>query len=537
MASRSYKQMFLDNKNEIFVIIIYHILSQGLMLFLTGRWCDDWCVVNMSKEGMLQWACELGRPDVFPCLWFVERLPTVFYRVFVFLSYFIIALCFYFVAKKVFSYNNAKALILVLVYMAVPVNDIRIIRTYMPYTLGLLFYCIAFLLIVYWYDNFSFFKRITVLVFFFFSFILNSLLVFYCLVLLYILMKERSFKGVICKFDFICLPIVFFILKTIFFSSHGVYSGYNKVSFASLMLAIKNVFTAGRLMLQNVTLSLLARPVIVCSVVIAFYILYFVFDKYKPEWYVTYVGGEVEAGNNMALFFVGVIMLLAGLFPYVVVRHSPNIALSDFNGRDAILVPFGISVMFTCVLYSLCNRRTIIVLVAVFMLSGMSFFTFQYIDYQAVNYWDRGLQENLKRNPELANKKTIYIVGDGFKGRKPWYWGLNFYQYNGIFEEVYSDETRFVFDQYSNGAFFDTEGSFNSAEIKEREWYNMSNYDTSHKGVDAVVMYSNTIGLRQSVKLRYKELLGTKISGELVRNSSIKITYPSMEEFYEYIKQ
>ena len=533
------KQLVADNKKSIIIISIYHLLSQGLILLVSGRWFDDWAGVNLSNEGLLHWASEMGKPEVFPIIYATEHLPSIFYKAFIFLTYFVAALSFYFVSKKIFSYSNSRALILALVYMSIPANDIRIEKFGMPYTVGLLLFTIGFFLITHYYEGLKDWRRIVILTVFFFSFILNSLLVFYGLVLLYILWKERSIKRIIKKIDFFSLPFVFFILKNLFFPTHGIYSTYNQVSAVSIFHAIKNVFVAAKTVLRTVLLQML-EPM---YVIIVFLLLYFIF--YIVETILKnnklFDTKDEQRGKNIISFFIGAIMLLAGLFPYVVAKNSSYIKTSGFDGRNSILAPFGIAMMICSVLFYICNKKTIVALLSVFLLVGTQYFSHWYVNYQAMYYWVRGLQEYLSQYPELGECKTVFIVGDGENGYGiGWRVGLSFYQYNGIFEEVYGNENRLVMDAYTrigigeNGL---ATVSLNGFSVIEREWYNMTGYDENHIGIDAVVLYSNSITPRNSCMMRLKELCGQPISEELIKKSSFDIIYPEDDEYSTYVLQ
>lgn len=534
------KQLFADNKKSIIIISIYHLLSQGLILLVSGRWFDDWCGVNISNEGLLQWALESGKPDVFPIIYVAEHLPSIFYKTFIFITYLVAAIIFYFVGKKIFSYSNSRALILALVYMSIPANDIRIEKYGMPYTVGFLLFTIGFFLITHYYEDLKAWRRIVILAVFFFSFILNSLLVFYGLVLLYILWKERNIKRIIKKIDFFILPFVFFVLKNLFFPAHGMYSAYNQVSVVTIGHGIKNVFVVARTVLRTVLLQML-EPTYVIIVSLFFCFVFYIVETIMKNNKLQFDTIDEQRGKNIISFFIGVIMLLAGLFPYAVTKNASNITTSGFNGRHSILAPFGIAIMICSVLFYICNKKTILVLLSVFLLSGIQYFSHWYVNYQAMYYWDRGLQEYLSQHPELGECKTVFMVGGGVNGYGiKWRVGLNFYHYNGIFEEVYGNEDRVVMDEYS-GIGVGQDGlvtvSLHGVSLIEREWYNMTGYDETHTGIDAVVLYSNSVTPGNACMMRLKELCGQSISEELTEESSFKIIYPEDDEYSMYVLQ
>ncbi len=97
--------------------------------------------------------------------------------------------------------------------------------------------------------------RIFIWALFFISFYVNSLLLFYSIVLLYIIYKLQEdnhtlissllLKRCVMKYgDFIVLPILFWVIKKKFFAPYGLYQTYNQINFsyvkANLLINIIN---------------------------------------------------------------------------------------------------------------------------------------------------------------------------------------------------------------------------------------------------------------------------------------------------------
>lgn len=509
-----------NNRKALSYIFLYYCFTQILILIVEGKWYDDWCIVNISKEGLCQWALEMGKPEVYPIALAIQTLPEICYKLFIFISYLLVAICFYYIAKNVLSLSDQNALLLVLIYLAIPGNDIRIERLGIPYTVGLLFFSVSFCLLVLKYHDRDIKIRIVTLIMFFVSFILNSNLVFYGMVLLFILYKERKMKSIIKNVDYFLLPFSFFFCKVGLFPAHGVYSGYNQVNIAMILRAMKNVIMADGIVLAKVVST-------------TFWSMSYVYSGW-----IWIIGGLLASAaflirkkifiepieNEKQIiwkeFIIGGIMLTAGLFPYVAVQGNPYIEISGFNGRYFMLAPFGIAMLIDSFLRITCNTRGKKIFLSLFMIAGFVYFNKSYTGYQVDSYWVRGLQENLRSHVELKECSNIYIVGNV----------TNFYVYNGIFEEVYGDQKRMVFDASSSL----TPKTVDDTTI-EREWYNMTDYERKSAEPDAIILYSNSISSKDALLMRMAEIFNKDIRKDLLNNTSFQVIYPEEEGFEAYV--
>lgn len=510
-------------KKNLIRLFLYYIVSQGLLLIVSGLWFDDWCIVNISKEGLRLWASEMGKPEVFPIVYIMNALPDIVYKSIIFFGYFVVAVCFFMITKKIFQLESNDALCLTFIYLSVPVNDIRIERLGLPYTLGLTLYFLGFFILVYKYEQLTIRYHIASLLLFFISYILNSLLFFMGIVWLYIIFKEKNIKNVIKRIDFFIAPFIYFIIDNLFFPAHGVYSGYNKVDLESMIRAFKGTFRAESGLAGEI-ISLFIRPVILHPVLVLVIIIIMMIIEY-------HIGkknglndkNSVDLNPIFIEFITGIIALFMGLYPYVVVGNS--ITTTGFNSRNVILAPFGFAlILHTLIKIGLKRQFRHLVVLSLMIVSAIHF-NKAYISYQSTYYKDRGLQEYLKRNLSIGELKTIAVTEDDG--------GASWYMYNGMFEEVYDNENRLVNNLNSIKTVLND--SYQSC--VEREWYNMTGYDVSYHKIDAVIIYSNSITLKEAFFARIHELMGGDISGKLLGGSSFRIIYPEDEEFSSYIIQ
>ena len=523
-------RLLKKEKKALVSIFLLYVMTQGLILFVSGRWFDDWCLVNISNQGLIQWSLETGRPSIFPISALVRDFPRI-YKVGIFLAYYMVAVCFYLLIRKIFKMDLNDALMVCFIYLCLPINDVRIIRSAMPYTIGLMLWFLAFCILVYKYDNLNFFLRLLTLLLFFVSFILNSLLVFYGLVLLYIIiMERRSLKKILFKIDFFIIPFAFFLCKQFFFPAHGVYSSYNEVSISSIFSAVKVTFYAFFIIFKDILLALIEtmRRFNVMLGTLVFALIVSIGIKYFT------VADSSEKGKNtdrfIAIeFLVGFLTILAGIYPYaVVVPHSRVFTAVGFNGRFSMLVPFGWAIIIDAILKFSCKREGRIAIMVGLMIAGTIHFTKWYSVYQSNYYWERGLQVCLSENSNLENVKTVYFEGTGMINTGT---NASWYELNGVFEEVFGNENRLVVGSSE----LENVHNFVDQSVIEREWYNMTGYDGNYNEIDVVILYSNTINLREGMRLRLLEIIGQDIESELIEKASFKVIFPEDKEFSSYV--
>lgn len=150
---------------------------------------------------------------------------------------------------KIDGFSRIEALYLSLLYTVFPINDARVLLATFPYSVGWLSFFIGLYMFVLWWKDKSrkrLLLRIVTLIFFLHSFILNSLLVYYAIVLLYIFCMEYIYNRRIMKatarmfkyMDFILLPIVYFVGKQLLFPAYGRYENYNSVTLSKVLSAV-----------------------------------------------------------------------------------------------------------------------------------------------------------------------------------------------------------------------------------------------------------------------------------------------------------
>ncbi len=522
-----------NEKKYILLLFLFYLASQGLILVVSGLWFDDWCIMNISNQGLKMWALEMGKPDFFPIAYAMSLLPDVFYKIVIFGSYYLIAVIFFIISNKIFAINIQEAFLLTIIYLCMPVDDIRLERLNIMYTLGLTLFSVACYILVYKYESMTAgFHIVSVLLFFCSFILLNSLLCFMGIVWLFIVYKEKKIQNILMKFDYFIVPFIYFVFKNAFYSPCGIYTGYNSVTFDKIFKALTGTFdvVCG---LASQILSVFLQPIInhpsILFLIFLFAIIINKVIEMPPFANEEKVYDKGISKEVIIELLVGFIVLYAGLYPYVVVGN--RIVAFGFDSRNAILSPFGFSIILYVILRVVLNNKFRYAVIIFLMMISFAQFTKSYIGYQRIYYCDRGLQVHLMRNREIGDLKNVIIVEDDGGG--------SWYMYNGMFEEVYGNENRFVDNIVDYNRNILTGGYPTSLKKAwaEREWYNMTGADLDYNKIDGVIFYSNNISYRDALWIRLHEIIGENINEKLISFSSFRVIYPKDEEFSKYITQ
>lgn len=196
---------------------------------------------------------------------------------------------------------------------------------------------------------------------FFLSFTLNSLLVFfYAVATAFFLLRTRGrpfvdrcaqlLKTVLRWPDFIALPIVFWIWKSICTPTSGYYENYNKPNFATDHL-LQGLALTVQVFLAPTSVELFTPVSWALAAAIAGGLIGYRLVSRLPQL----ADGEANSPISSPLLgFCGLILFLGAAFPYVVVGQP--IASYGWWSRNAILMPLPISMLSVAVAIGLTGR-------------------------------------------------------------------------------------------------------------------------------------------------------------------------------------
>ena len=494
-------------KSHVIIIAVIYMFTQGLLLLISGIWWDDWCWRDCQPELLLRIALSAGRPSIFFIEGFLNLLPLWACRMITFIVYFFITLLLYGIFRYVFLCSEQDCLALCILFMSIPVNDARVMASIFPYTLGIFFFTIAF----YFYvkriiDGGRWYCRFLAHFLFCLSFILNSCLFLYSLVILYTLLKKRNLWEVFKFADFFVSPIVFFAAKSMMFPTYGIYEQYNEFHFENILWAIKNFLLQDWKLIKEIVVGVFDDyshiPVVVGGGAAIFMMLHLIVHK-KKIFLSKKLKTECRENVKMSILFMaaGTLVLSVGIFPYLVVRNG-DIVTSGAGGRDAMLVPYGLCLMIYGAILLIPLQSVRIGFVTTFIVFGILFFNDSYLSYQADYYKQVGFYTLLKDNPEWSSYKTI-LYESGTDDLML----TRFYTLNAIACKAYGNQSRMFIEMRYNDAQL-LKNHERLTEFAENLNFYMRDFDVGYERVDAYIHYDcilyNKIDI---VKLRMKEIL------------------------------
>lgn len=384
---------------DLLLISIVCLLIHGSMLILTGTFHDDWLSFFHDARTKLMEGYESGRPYYSLIIMMIWNLPGYGYRILAFFTYWAAYLFFYGTLCHIGSLTRRDAAMITLMTIAAPVNDARVLLANYPYAFGmLLFFAASLALTAAVHRLYVIPVRVGILALYFLSFTLNSNLVFYCTVLLYLLITFKVRK--MYQFlDFILLPFLFYALNKILFPVYGAYSDYNIVTLPGLTEAVVSL----PITIADNFISIVRQPFIhrafwlTCAfLAVPALIARKCFKKKEPSCRDRDSSSPGENGSGrsvsyLVLFLFGLIAFAAGIFPYVVVRRNPVLSCSGIDSRDTILAGSGIAMM----IYACAGKRLRTGIALFWCAAGLFHFNSMYLKYQTEWYRQLSFQRSI----------------------------------------------------------------------------------------------------------------------------------------------
>lgn len=435
---------FLESDKKVFWILfsIYFIVNIPFLLNYNAIYWDDWVIVDQDLETLntmfTQAVGYAGYIITYMHYFMINYLGVFSYRVLTFLLLFFSGWFVFKILNTVVLFSRKDAIFLIIFFLLAPLYNGKIALINFPYTLFSFIFFLAFYLLSNAYGNLVIRKRIFILSLFFISFLVNSILVFYAIVLIYIFyvnysLNKNIFKNIIyfikTNMDFIFLPIIFYIIKSVWFKPFGAYERYNEIN---LVLGF-DLETYKQLFLFNFfePILLSIKPffgIFICCF-FAFTLYSIIINKSKEE---------LPKTNNI-LFLFGIIIFLLGSFPYLVVAKMPM--LSDWFSRFQILLPLG----FSFILYYCLNfvfRKSIKIFLSLILIFSFSMFHIsEQIKYNIDWLYQQSIIENFENN-EIIKKNTTFIVLSNLENSLAQNRQLRVYELNGMSKLAFKDDSR-----------------------------------------------------------------------------------------------
>lgn len=497
----------------IVVLFLVNFLSQGYILILTGTFWDDWLYYYHDIERLWRHFIQSGRPSLVYIPAIFWNLPNNGYRWVVFLCYMLTSIMIYLLLRKISLFQKGltwqESLLISCLYTVIPVNDARICMVDLPFTVSLPLFLLGFyFLIIYKEQTDAFIYRFLALILFFASFITNSMLTFYVFPFIYIFIYEwnlckdflKLIRRMLRNTDFVLLPFIFFIGKSRMFPAYGIYAGYNEVTAVKLVNAVKLLPKAVYNSIKNTFLEFFsiffdASLKKILFVVGGGVIVYLIYQKiYRKNKLKELYKGVQE---DMITLGIGILAVIIGLFPYVVVSQSVFISITGVGGRYSLLLPIGISIMIFYgfrILFKGSNVHWGICIIMLFLGAGVC--NYHYLNYQIDAYYQAGLIEKLKENQCIKGEQNILFISNDHLASD----STRFYTLNGDASVAYGDQTRLIMNGYRDLSMLER----NLSDYQQM-CYLMNDYDLNHNDLEGIIEYNCKIDHLQCLELKWLE--------------------------------
>lgn len=497
-------------RNPYFIITAVYFMAHFFMLILSGCWWDDWTFMTHNLGYIDAVASQSGRPEWNLLIPFCWSLPNNG-RFLIFILYYLDTLLVYGILSNSNLLDKEESLMIALLFTVIPANDARILISNFAYTVGLfLFYLTTFLFMKWLNNGKKIGFRVILLIMYFVSFILNSLMAFYFVVILYLLVLELirnrderiirnlliSVKNVILHYpDFCVIPFVYFIFNKTFFPTNGdVFGSYNALTVKTLIKTVLYIPVSFFACISDVLIGLFGRLNWIVLFVIG---VFTALMLYLNRSAVNDAGYDVKKASFVFVF--GAIALLLGLFPYVAIRGG-SIELSGIQGRDAILIPLGVSiVLFSLIgLLGKAQRKLtvgLLVILGIFACSDL------YLEWQKDYYYQLSM-ERLMDNQIIRDNDTFFLADlneSDIKGQR--YYSLNTNAYH-----IFNDQTRFFIPKVSNLGILQSEENLQKTIEALNYAYMMKDYAPEDRNLDALIVYECDLSDLETLAMKYHEM-------------------------------
>lgn len=519
-------------KTDLLKIVLANIVSQGFLLILSGTFWDDWGAYYRDRMASIRSGMEIGRPVSLFWVRAVWNLPNYGYRWLVFFGFLFTSIILYVLLSNSDGFSRKEALYISVLYTVFPINDARVLLATFPYSVGWLSFFVGLYMFALWWKDKSRKKpllRAVTLVFFFHSFILNSLLVYYAIVLLYIFYMEYNYNKSVVKatvrmfkyMDFVFLPIVYFVGKQLLFPLYGRYANanYNLVTLSGVLRAayrlpgatIRQIWSTWDGIFNTFVPH---RVILFCSAVIVLYAVLQIVRYILKKKSIKSIYAEIIRNSDIKKIALGILMFALGLYPYMVAKNAYVDSLSGVESRDSMLLGPGLAlILFYC--FNMVWRKEIGRRITVYIIIFFSVLTcnVHYINYQRDAYWQEALIYQLSLNDQIREAENILFLSDDDTGIG----GTRFYSLNGDATVAYGDQSRLFMYGYSKLSMLQADRSV----WVEAGTYLMNDYDINNNKLDGVAVYSCDISHIQCLKLKLLEMFHYSRYRETIENMGV----------------
>ncbi|MBR4610277.1 MAG: hypothetical protein IKO38_07495, partial [Erysipelotrichaceae bacterium] len=228
--------------------------------------------------------------------------------------------------------------------------------------------------------------------------------------------------------------------------------------------------------------------------------------------------GKVEYKRFALIALGGLVVLMAGLFAYVMVRTG-SLTVTGVKGRDAILTPLGSALLVFAFLS--CFKEKLRKTAAVILIAlGIGACDDLYLEWQKDYYYQLSM-ENLFANDIIEKNDTFFLIDLSESEIE----GQRYYSLNANANHVYGDETRLFIPKASNLPLLEDRKSIEKAKNALDHAFMMRDYDPEDLYFDAVLDYNCYLSDEETLLLKYYEIFDPiEFQNRINNNGELLIT-------------
>jgi low affinity Fe/Cu permease len=293
--------------------------------------------------------------------------------------------------------------------------------------------------------------------------------------------------------DFILLPIIFFIIKQIYFKPYDLYLNYNSLNF-DVYLLFRSVLGNFYYLLYQLPVSFIGNFLNIESFIILI-IIYIILNKYFLN-----IKDKIIFDQRKKAFFIGFFILFLAIFPYAAVGKIG--ALYSYSDRFQLLTPLGISILIVSSVFIVNLTKRVTVNIFVLFIIGFSSMHIKVkYDMLVDSFYTLAIEENFKYSKVIKSNST-FIIDNNIKNKLVYNRDLSYYEWNGRLKKIFANDKRLMINKFD-----ELESKKDIVSYKE---YNFSNCIYS----DPIYLELNIkkdILLFDTFKLLYLELMDKKL--------------------------
>ena len=402
---------------ERWIVTLFVVLSRGLTLFNEGIYWDDW--PNLFNP-YVAWEefFELG-------LWFKALIHFLIdeplaYQAVKFVSVFLTAhlmlSILQWVQRNLWAGMDCfRRVIITSGFVLFPSNSSQVGLTFTLTSLGLLLFFFAFYLLLLNLDRRKLSYRLISLAAFFVSFQTESLLVFYAVPMMVVVLARhqghllKTTGYVIGQFwDFLLLPFGYWILKVIAFGPGGRFETYNAVQWPAMVNSPRYAWAAFKTSLGEAAAPFVTGGIAALSILA---ILTFLAIRGLKPGRLGLKAATSGLGIGSALFFLGV-------FPYIAAGHGPVFEYEqlEWYTRNEVLIPiaagvlvtFGVGAVLSLFKKGLFQEIAFSVLLGGFLLAQIQ----NCLEFQRDWFKQLAIVEHLQEHPAIRDHTAFLLIED-----------------------------------------------------------------------------------------------------------------------------